>query len=201
FSFGAVLYEMLTGARAFHGETAAETMTAILRDEPPALADSGRNVPPALAATIVHCLEKKPEHRFQSARDLAFALETANAPSGRSAPLPMPATPSRSSVWTRRAAVAAIVLLAAAIGWLLRSRRAAAPASSPWNDITMSLLTTDPGYEGEPSFSPDGRTIAYVADREGNFDIYLQHVEGGPAINLTKNPGSHIQPAFSPDGR
>src|SRR5262249_55100604 len=90
---------------------------------------------------------------------------------------------------------------AAGIGRLLRSRRAAAPASSPWNDITMSLLTTDPGYEGEPSFSPDGRTIAYVADREGNFDIYLQHVEGGPAINLTKNPGSDIQPAFSPDGR
>jgi Tol biopolymer transport system component len=199
FSFGAVLYETLAGRRAFQGETAAETMTAILRDDPPALADSGRNAPPALAAVIAHCLEKKPERRFQSARDLAFALETAAAPSGMSAPVPA-VLPPRSSAWPRRLGIAALVLAAAAAGWVLRSRRTAV-AASPWNDITMSLLTTDPGYEGEPTFSPDGRTIAYVSDREGNFDIYLQQIGGGPAINLTKNSAADIQPAFSPDGR
>ena len=199
FSFGAVLYEMLAGRRAFQGETAAETMTAILRDDPPAFADSGRNVPPALAAVIAHCLEKKPERRFQSARDLAFALETAAAPSGVSAPVPA-ILPPRSSAWPLRLGIAALVLAAAAAGWFLRSRRTAVSVS-PWNDITMSLLTTDPGYEGEPTFSPDGRTIAYVSDREGNFDIYLQQIGGGPAINLTKNSAADIQPAFSPDGR
>ena len=62
-------------------------------------------------------------------------------------------------------------------------------------------LTTDPGYEGEPTFSPDGQTIAYVSDRDGNFEIYLQQIAGGPAINLTNNPAADIQPSFSPDGR
>src|SRR5262249_9835883 len=140
FSFGAVLYEMVAGRRAFLGETHAETMTAILRDEPPALADSGRNVLPALAGVIVHCLEKKPERRFQSARDLASALETAAAPTGGSAPLPAPAPASRPRTPSvlRGAGIAALVLAAAAGGYLLRSRRAAAP-TSPWNDITLSL--------------------------------------------------------------
>jgi serine/threonine protein kinase len=201
FSFGTVLYEMLAGRRAFQGETAAETMTAILRDEPPALAESGRNVPPALATVLVHCLEKKPERRFQSARDLAFALETSSASSG-SAPLSVPAftPPARRSTVLRGIGIAALVLAAAGAGYFLRSRRAAAPPS-PWNDVTLSLLTTEPGYEGEPTFSPDGQTIAYVSDRDGNFEIYLQQISGGTAINLTKNPAADIQPAFSPDGR
>jgi len=93
-----------------------------------------------------------------------------------------------------------LVAAAAAIGYLAGPRRAAAPAAE-WSDATVVRLTTDPGYEGEPTFSPDGQTIAYVADREGNFEIYLQQISGGPAINLTRNPAADIQPAFSPDGR
>src|SRR5262249_42390839 len=131
FSFGAVLYEMLAGRRAFHGETPAETMTAILRDEPPALSDSGRNVPPPLATVIAHCLEKKPERRFRTARALAFALEPAAAPSSASAPVPM-MVPPRSSAWPRRLGIAALVLAAAAAGYVVSSRRTAAP-TSPWN--------------------------------------------------------------------
>ncbi len=76
FAFGCVLYEMLAGARAFYGETGAETMTAILRDDPPALPLGPRKTPPALDRVVRRCLEKRPEERFQSARDLAFALET-----------------------------------------------------------------------------------------------------------------------------
>ena len=200
FSFGSMLYEMLTGRRAFLGETAAEAMTAILRDEPEELARSGGAVPLSLAPVLRHCLEKKPEKRFQSARDLAFALDTASAPS-TSVPVPVAALPSRTSstVW-RRLGVAALVAAAAAAGYLLHSRPAAT-TEPDWSDVTLSLLTTDPGYEGEPTFSPDGHTIAYVSDREGNFDIYLQQIDGGPAINLTKNSAADIQPAFSPDGR
>jgi Tol biopolymer transport system component len=96
--------------------------------------------------------------------------------------------------------VAALVAAAAAAGYLIRPRNATAPAAD-WSDLSLSLLTTDPGYEGEPTFSPDGRTIAYVADRDGNFEIYLQQIDGGPAINLTKNSAADVQPAFSPDGR
>src|SRR6185369_15059783 len=88
----------------------------------------------------------------------------------------------------------------AVTGYLLSLGRAAAPAPD-WADAVVEPLTTDPGYEGEPTFSPDGQTIAYVSDRDGNFEIYLQQTSGGPALNLTKDPGADIQPAFSPDGR
>src|SRR5687767_11652380 len=75
FSFGAILYEMLSGRRAFHGESAAETMSAILREDPPELSDTNKNVSPSLERLVNHCLEKNPEARFHSARDVAFALE------------------------------------------------------------------------------------------------------------------------------
>ena len=196
FSFGAVLYEMVAGRRAFQRETVAETMTAILKEEPE-LGESAGPVPLSLAPLLRHCLEKKPEKRFQSARDLAFALETAAAPT---AATPAISTqPQRSDLW-KRLGFAALVAAAAIAGYLLRPGRAAAPASD-WGDATLTPLTTDPGYEGEPTFSPDGQTIAYVADRDGNFEIYLQQISGGPAINLTHNPAADIQPAFSPDGR
>ena len=75
FSFGAVLYEMVSGKRAFHGESSVETMSAILKEEPPDLAETNRNVSPALERIVRHCLEKNPAERFQSARDVAFNLE------------------------------------------------------------------------------------------------------------------------------
>lgn len=84
FALGCVLYEMLAGRRAFHGDTAADTMTAILREEPPPLAEAAPNVPTPLARIVDHCLEKRPEDRFQGCRDLAFALhEAAPLPSTR----------------------------------------------------------------------------------------------------------------------
>src|SRR6478672_261471 len=75
FSFGAILYEMLSGRRAFHGESSAETMSAILREDPPELSDTNKNISPALERLVNHCLEKNLEARFHSARDLAFALD------------------------------------------------------------------------------------------------------------------------------
>ena len=85
FSFGAVLYEMLTGKRAFRGETAAETMTAILRADPPEPASVHEGIPLGLERIVDHCLEKDPSRRFRTAHDLAFALETASGASSRSA--------------------------------------------------------------------------------------------------------------------
>jgi serine/threonine protein kinase/Tol biopolymer transport system component len=204
FSFGSMLYEMLAGRRAFQRETAAETMTAILREEPPELSETSGPVFASLAPVLHHCLEKKPERRFQSARDLAFALGTASAPStatpALSAPLQVVPAPPRRFAWIRILSVLAAVAAAAAAGYLLHP--SSAVSSGPdGSDLTVTLLTTDPGYEAEPTFSPDGRTIAYVSDRDGNFEIYLQQISGGPAINLTKNAAADIQPAFSPDGR
>src|SRR5208282_4069034 len=75
FSFGSILYEMLSGQRAFRGESPAETMSAIVKDDPAELSETARNVPPALERMVRHCLEKNPAQRFQSAGDLAFDLE------------------------------------------------------------------------------------------------------------------------------
>src|SRR5262249_51106044 len=82
FSFGAILYEMVTGKRAFLGETAAETMTAILKQDPPGIGETNRQVSPGLERAVYHCLEKRPEERFQSASDLAFDLEALSGISG-----------------------------------------------------------------------------------------------------------------------
>src|SRR5262245_13547766 len=149
FSFGSVLYEMLTGRRAFQRETAAETMTAILKEEPDERATSDGVVSLALGAVLRHCLEKKPDKRFQSARDLAFALEASTAStgsaSGVAAALPAPSRPPALGRWL---GVAALVAAAAAAGYFLRPR-AAAVNFPDWSNITITALTTDPGYEGE----------------------------------------------------
>src|SRR5207245_1032328 len=84
FAFGAILYEMLSGRRAFHGESAADTMSAILKEDPPDLSDTNQNISPALERLVNHCLEKDPESRFHSASDLAFALEAISGASGAS---------------------------------------------------------------------------------------------------------------------
>ena len=198
FSFGAVLYEMLTGSRAFARETAAETMTAILKEEPREPSSIGADAA-ALVPVLRHCLEKKPEKRFQSARDLAFALETATGTTGSAAVAVASEVPRSAGAW-KWLGVAALAAAAAAAGYFVRGGRATAPALD-WSEATIEPLTTDPGYEGEPTFTPDGQTIAYVSDRDGNFEIYLQQISGGPALNLTNNPAADIQPAISPDGR
>src|SRR5215831_14284053 len=86
FSFGAILYEMLSGRRAFHRDSAAETMSAILREEPPDLSATNKSVQPGLERIVRHCLEKNPEERFYSARDVAFDLEALSGLSGATAP-------------------------------------------------------------------------------------------------------------------
>ena len=82
FSFGAILYEMLSGKRAFHGDSAAETMSAILREEPPDLSVTNQSISPGLERIVRHCIEKNPEQRFHSAHDLAFDLEALSGTSG-----------------------------------------------------------------------------------------------------------------------
>src|SRR5205809_1687215 len=116
FSFGAILYEMLSGRRAFHGESAADTMSAILKEDPPDLSDTNQKISPALERLVNHCLEKNPEERFHSASDLAFALEALSGSTATSAQtVAMPAFAPR---WFKRReliawAVAGIAILIA----------------------------------------------------------------------------------------
>src|SRR5580698_4690143 len=99
FSFGAILYEMLSGKRAFHGDTPADTMSSILKEDPPDLSATNRNVSPALERIVQHCLEKSPEARFHSASDIAFDLEHLSGISGTTARVAaLAATPPRGKL-------------------------------------------------------------------------------------------------------
>jgi serine/threonine protein kinase/Tol biopolymer transport system component len=195
FSFGAILYEMLSGRRAFHRNSAADTMSAILHEDPPELTGSNPNISPAIDRIIRHCLEKNPEERFQSAKDVAFDLQSISGLSG-SAPAIAPVS-IRSKAWIGLAAACLTgILIGIASMALLKRGGGAAPAPR-----TLRQLTFQGGVERYPSIAPDGKTYAFVSEASGNRDICVQRVDGRTAINLTKDsPLSDEQPAFSPDG-
>jgi eukaryotic-like serine/threonine-protein kinase len=165
FAFGTILYEMISGKRAFHGETAADTMSAILKEETPELSETARNVPPGLDRIVRHCLEKHPEQRFQSARDLAFDLEALTEVSGSSKSGAQAAVQQVRSEGMHRIAVliAGVIVLAAAmlgLGWWLGRKGSAAPPAE-YQQITFRT-----GSIGNARFTPDG-SIVYSASWEG----------------------------------
>jgi eukaryotic-like serine/threonine-protein kinase len=153
FSLGCVLHEMLSGRRAFARETVAETMTAILREDAAPLAGTGRIVPPALERIVSHCLEKKPEQRFQSASDLAFDLSNPSAASGAGAGAA--AVPRRSAAW-RWLAGGLAALLVAAVGYGV-GRGAAAPEVTKPARVRFMQITDLPGVESKPASRPTAR--------------------------------------------
>jgi serine/threonine protein kinase len=209
FSFGAVLYEMLTGRRAFRGETGAETMTAILRAEPPEMETLTEGIAPALERIVEHCLEKDPSRRFRDAHDLAFALETASGASSRSHAVQ--ALPPTEVPWRRWLPLAWAVgwlvalMVAVQVGRLIEQRlQEDRPRAAP---PSFTRLTNLPGPESWPTLSPDGKMLAFVRstgtgpDANNRLDIFIQRVGGGNAIDLTPDsPENDTQPAFSPDG-
>ena len=166
FSFGAVLYEMLSGKRAFRGDTTADTISSILKEEPPDLAATGRDVPPMLERIVHHCLEKDPAHRFQSARDITFALEALSSTSSSvagtaAAPAPAIAVPPRKS-WLVPALLGAIIVLVAGAALLIV--RVSAPPSEPpsYRQLTFARESI-----ASARFAPDQRTIIYGTARVG----------------------------------
>ena len=179
FSFGAVLYEMASGTRAFRGDSSVETMNAILKEEVPELSESGVHVSPGLERIIRRCLEKKPERRFQSASDLAFALDALSAGSGISQPVgstPL-ATKKTRLAWIV-AALAALVLIACGF-WFFRQ---AGPSLGKFSQISFR-----PAYIRAARFAP-GRTIVYAASVNGEpmtlFSTRTDTFEAQP-LNLT----------------
>jgi len=158
FSLGAILYEMISGKRAFKGDTSVETMNAILKEDPPELNESGLNVTPGLDRIVRHCLEKEPGQRFQSARDLAFDLESLSSLSGATKSV----TGAHLATATRLRtplliAIPALLLAAAAAFWAGHATR---KSSSP----VFTRLTFRGGHVGAARFSPDGQTIVYSAE-------------------------------------
>jgi eukaryotic-like serine/threonine-protein kinase len=167
FALGTILYEMFSGQRAFRRDTSAETMTAILKEEPPEITTAGKPIAPALERIIRRCLEKKPLQRFQSARDLAFNLEglsgstSMSAASAAVAAEAADAKREKSRSWLVPAAAGLLLLLAgAAAGWLLHRGGSGAVQ-------TFRQLTFDRGLIYAGRFGADGQTVFYSAAWNG----------------------------------
>jgi serine/threonine protein kinase len=155
FSFGAILYEMMAGSRAFGGETEVDTMTAVLREEPASGNLAEAAIPPGYQDIVKHCLEKDPENRFQSAKDLAFALQTLSGSSPARA-VPSPKTKTRT---TRVLPWILVAVLAAATALLAVTQLLHTPAPSP----AYHRLTFEAGTVYSARFEPDGQSIVYSA--------------------------------------
>ena len=195
FSLGAVLYEMLTGDRAFAGDSAADIIGSILRDDPPLLREKDASIPEGLDRVVHHCLEKKPEERFQSANDLAFALANATSASSGELP-PMYEKPAPRSWGSRYGAWTAIAIVGwmAALLFFLLPRFDSVDVGEP---VRLTPMTYS-GRDSAPTASPDGSMIAFTSDRDGESRIWVKRVGGGGEVPITE--GSDHLARFSPDG-
>jgi len=197
FSFGAMLYEMVTGRRPFGGDTGQSTLAAILTKEPVPPSSIVGELPFELERAVLRCLRKDPPRRWQTMADLKVALQElkdeldSGKVSAVTVPLARPAHRMRML-----AGVLGLVLLlaAAAIGWwLLRTK--ATPVS-----YEMERLTFDGAAALSPAISPDGNLIVYASDRTGSFSLYLRQFRARQGIQLTDQASADWYPSFSPDG-
>jgi Tol biopolymer transport system component len=172
FAFGAILYEMLIGKRAFQRPTSAETMTAILNEDPPDISQSGAEVPVVLQRIVQRCLEKKPEQRFQSAHDLGFALEAISGASTQTAPVPLGAR-KLSSLW--RAVIAGLFALIVATAIFLGVGKRLGQQPQP----AFKQLTFRRGKILAARFTPENDSVIYSAEWDG-----------GPVQIFSTNPTS-----------
>ena len=192
FSFGTILYEMLTGRRAFQGESPADTMSAILTREPPDLAELNRNIPPGLERLVRHCLEKSPEERFHSSHDLAFDLGAILTPSGATSPVAA-ARGSRLGPVARRA-VGVLVAFAAGAAVVSVLRKPAPPAA------TFRQLTFQRGSVLSARFAPDGQTIVYGGSWEGRPpEVFASRPESPQSRSLGLPPAEVLSISRSGD--
>ena len=206
FSFGAILYEMLSGRRAFKADSTAGTLAAVITLDPPALSTLAASVPESLERLISRCLRKDVTRRAQHASDVKLALDEVQdeirAPASGSrvtsaaAPASVPAAASRRWLMWALPAAALVALVVMAVLWLPRTPP---PASS----FEPTPLTSLPGSESSVTFSPDGSQIAFQWLRdEAPPDIYTQLVGvAGSPVRLTNDGGAHMGPAWSPDGK
>jgi serine/threonine protein kinase len=172
FSFGAILYEMISGKRAFKGGSKVETMNAILKEEPQELSETGTQVAPGVERVVRHCLEKEPGMRFQSARDLAFDLENLSSPSASSAAAKVSALSNASRLRAPLLFAIPFLLLAAAVAFW--AGRATVKPANP----SFTRLSFRAGNVVEARFSPDGQTVVYSAAFGGDpIDLFTTRLD------------------------
>lgn len=199
FSLGCVLYEMLTRRRAFAGGTRADTMSAILHDEPPAITSSGREIPPVLAGIVARCLEKAPNDRFSSAHDLALALQAESREVNASTFAPG-APRRRRRLWTGLTAFAAFaVAVGGAYVLVLRGRAAAPGAPGPIRSIAVLPLANLSGDPAQEYFS-DGMTEELTATLSRISALKVISRTSASQFKGTKKPLREIAAALGVDG-
>jgi serine/threonine protein kinase len=198
FSFGAVLYEMVTGQKAFEGDSKIATLAAIVKQEPKAVSQLVPDIPIDLEKIINRCLRKDPDRRFQHVSDIKVALQELKEDSDSGV-----VAKRRVAAWPgRRARVmlgAATIALAVSVAiWLLRGT-----ARKPLPAPEVIPLTSYPGSEESPSFSPDGNQVAFSwnGEKQDNYDIYITLIGSPGFLRLTTDPAADVHPVFSPDGR
>ncbi|MEK6322705.1 MAG: protein kinase [Acidobacteriota bacterium] len=213
FAFGLILYEMLAGKRAFIGNSIADLMSAVLKEEPPELSETNQKISPALEKIVRRCLEKKPERRFQSTSDLCFAIEALSTASGSRLETATASTVMAESsgkgrlagnarlAWAVSAVLLATVL---AFAWAWFARKPAADASI----VRFSLFPPEAsGFfsagrdASPPAISADGRRLAFVATMaDGKRQLWLRALDSLAAQPLAGTEGAS-HPFWSPDGR
>lgn len=201
FSLGTVLYEMLSGRRAFSGATYADLLSSILKEDPAPLPVSAKSMP-TLERVVRRCLEKNASERFQSARDLAFQLESMISTLDSGSGLALPALSVDSERLAHGSQIlswliaAALVCAAAGLAWWLRGRSLPKASNAP---VQFERLTDFYGMEESPALSPDGKSVAFVSDSTGSREIWIRLLAGGPPLQLTHEEGDHLGPRWSPD--
>ncbi len=195
FSFGAVLYEMLSGKRAFGGDSSVETMNAILKSDPPEIDPATVKISPGLDRILRHCLEKNPADRFQSARDLTFALGALSGSESASAALATVGTAGKRKRWMWAIAAVALAAAAGVVGYL-------AAKSGPAEAQRMDFAIPTEGEVTHLALSPDGSMLAYVSpdDSTGEGLIHVQRVGSATANHLDGSEGASY-PFWSPDSK
>jgi eukaryotic-like serine/threonine-protein kinase len=196
-AFGCLLYETLAGRKAFPGDTATDTMAAVLDREPDwgALPNS---TPAQIRLLLERCLRKDPKQRLHDMGDARIEIEEVLRSPAKDK-RPDQAVAQKFSRWAIGAAGLAGLLAGALLLWSIMRAGSAAEASVPHLG-RFERLTHDPDYSGSPTWSPDGTMLAFSSNRSGNYEIYVRRVQGGQEVNITNDPGQDIQPAFSPDG-
>jgi serine/threonine protein kinase/Tol biopolymer transport system component len=200
FSFGSVLYEMLTGVRAFDGETKASTLAAVIAMDPKPPSAARGALPREVERAVMRCLRKDTQRRWQNMTDLKVALQDLKEESDSgmlmaAGPAPQLEARSRRRTWLAAGLVAIAVLAAGAVVvW-----RVLRPSPNPVVG-QAERITFEPGFTFWPAISPDGKMIAYSSLRDGNFDLFVRQLNGQQTIRLTRDPTPDCWANFSPDG-
>jgi Tol biopolymer transport system component len=191
FAFGSVLFEMVTGRKAFHGDTPASVMAAILEREPPPVSSLQPLAPPALERIVHTCLAKDPDDRWQTARDLLRELQWL-AESGGGADAAGVKRPGRP--WIVPALTVAALGAVAVVSYFVGAHTPPPPSTV----VRVDRLTDFSGLEEYPAISPDGKSVAFTADEGGTRQIWLKLIAGGAPLQLTRD-ASALRPRWSPD--